>query len=96
MAGRCVQPFGTWCSAATTTEVPQQSRHDEARRQARYNLASVSYTVTATTAAENGEHHLATSTFDLFTLDWMLSDMSGIELCRLLQLTASNSESVPQ
>lgn len=51
----------------------------------RYNLESVGYTVTAAAAAEDGEHHLAISTFDLLILDWMQSDMSGIDLCARLR-----------
>lgn len=51
----------------------------------RYNLESVGYTVTAAAAAEDGEHNLAISTFDLLILDWMQSDMSGIDLCARLR-----------
>lgn len=70
----------------------------------RYNLESVGYSVTAMAAAEDGEQHFATSTFDLVILDWMQSDMSGIDLCArlrrsvnhgalsILMLTARNEE----
>ncbi|MFV0295772.1 MAG: phosphate regulon transcriptional regulator PhoB [Hyphomicrobiaceae bacterium] len=51
----------------------------------RYNLESGGYEVTAVTSAEDGEHHLAASAFDLVILDWMLPEMSGIDLCARLR-----------
>lgn len=51
----------------------------------RYNLKSAGYAVTAVTTAEDGELHLGSDQFDLVILDWMLPDMSGIELCARLR-----------
>ncbi len=51
----------------------------------RYNLESNGYDVTAVETAEDGEHHLAAAAYDLAILDWMLPDMSGIELCARLR-----------
>lgn len=50
-----------------------------------YNLKAAGYDVTAATSAEDGEQLLAGSGFDLVVLDWMLPDMSGIELCGRLR-----------
>lgn len=50
-----------------------------------YNLKAAGYDVTAAASAEDGEQLLAGSGFDLVVLDWMLPDMSGIELCGRLR-----------
>jgi two-component system phosphate regulon response regulator PhoB len=60
----------------------------------RYNLESAGYAVTTATSAEDGEHHLATAHYDLAILDWMLPEMSGIELCARLR-RASASTALP-
>lgn len=57
----------------------------------RYNLESAGYAVTSATTAEDGEHHLAAERFDLVMLDWMLPDMSGIDLCGRLRRNAALS-----
>jgi two-component system, OmpR family, phosphate regulon response regulator PhoB len=46
-----------------------------------YNLERAGYAVTSATSAEEGEHHLAATTFDLVILDWMLPDRSGVDFC---------------
>jgi two-component system phosphate regulon response regulator PhoB len=46
-----------------------------------YNLEAAGHEVVTATSAEDGEQFLATSDFDLAILDWMLPEMSGIELC---------------
>jgi len=46
-----------------------------------YNLQRAGYDVTAVTSAEDGEHHLAATSYDLAIFDWMLPDLSGVELC---------------
>lgn len=51
----------------------------------RYNLESAGYAVVVATSAEDGYHHLTAAGFDLVVLDWMLPDMSGIELCARLR-----------
>lgn len=51
----------------------------------RYNLESAGYAVTAVATAEDGELHLGADPFDLILLDWMLPDMSGIEMCARLR-----------
>jgi two-component system phosphate regulon response regulator PhoB len=50
-----------------------------------YNLKAAGYDVTTATSAEDGEQLLAGSGFDLVILDWMLPEMSGIELCGRLR-----------
>lgn len=45
-----------------------------------YNLTAAGYLVTAATSAEDGEHWLTGTQFDLAIVDWMLPDMQGIEL----------------
>ena len=50
-----------------------------------YNLKAVGYEVVVATTAEDGEQLLAGSGFDLVILDWMLPEMSGIELCARLR-----------
>lgn len=47
----------------------------------RYNLESAGYVVTAAGSAEDGEHHLAAESYDLAIVDWMLPEMSGVDLC---------------
>jgi two-component system phosphate regulon response regulator PhoB len=51
----------------------------------RYNLAAEGYQVEVAASAEEGEHHVRTSEFDLIILDWMLPDLSGIEFCARLR-----------
>lgn len=50
-----------------------------------YNLKVEGYDVAAATSAEDGKLLLAESQFDLIILDWMLPEMSGIELCAQLR-----------
>ncbi|MEZ5855124.1 MAG: phosphate regulon transcriptional regulator PhoB [Hyphomicrobiaceae bacterium] len=58
----------------------------------RYNLESAGYEVTAVASAEDGEHHLAASAYDLAILDWMLPDMSGIELCARIRRSGTKTK----
>ena len=46
-----------------------------------YNLAAAGYGVVTATSAEEGQLLLSEQTFDLLLLDWMLPEMTGIELC---------------
>lgn len=57
----------------------------------KYNFESAGYTVTAVASAEDGEDHLAASDFDLAILDWMLPDMTGIELCARIRRAGQGS-----
>lgn len=50
-----------------------------------YNLAAAGHVVVVATTAEDGEQFLSASEFDLVILDWMLPEMSGIELCARLR-----------
>jgi len=50
-----------------------------------YNLSSVGYEVRSAASAEEGELMLAEEPYDLVVLDWMLPEMSGIELCGRLR-----------
>ncbi len=50
-----------------------------------YNLAACGYEVRTASSAEDGALMLAEDLFDLVILDWMLPDMSGIELCARLR-----------
>lgn len=50
-----------------------------------YNLQSAGYSVTTAPSAEDGELALSEDLFDLIILDWMLPEMSGIELCGRLR-----------
>jgi two-component system, OmpR family, phosphate regulon response regulator PhoB len=50
-----------------------------------YNLTAAGFEVVASTSAEDGEMLLTEQLFDLVILDWMLPDMSGIELCARLR-----------
>lgn len=50
-----------------------------------YNLAAASYEVVMAPSAEEGELLLSEQLFDLVILDWMLPDMTGIELCARLR-----------
>ena len=50
-----------------------------------YNLKAEGYEVAAAPSAEDGKVLLAEDLFDLIILDWMLPDMSGIELCAELR-----------
>jgi len=57
-----------------------------------YNLAAAGYEVKTAPSAEEGELLLAEEPFDLIVLDWMLPEMSGIELCSRIR----RSGRVPQ
>lgn len=50
-----------------------------------YNLQVAGYAVATAMSAEDGAALLASDPFDLIILDWMLPEMSGIELCRQLR-----------
>lgn len=50
-----------------------------------YNLQAAGYVVATVVSAEDGEATLVSDAFDLIILDWMLPEMSGIELCRRLR-----------
>ena len=50
-----------------------------------YNLEAEGYEVSTAPSAEDGKLLLAEESFDLIILDWMLPDMSGIELCAELR-----------
>jgi two-component system phosphate regulon response regulator PhoB len=50
-----------------------------------YNFKVAGYDVSCATSAEEGELQLAEQHFDGIVLDWMLPDMSGIELCGRLR-----------
>lgn len=52
-----------------------------------YNLKDSGFEVAMATTAEEGELILAEELIDLVILDWMLPDMSGIELCGRLRRT---------
>ena len=51
----------------------------------RYNLEAAGYDARHAASAEDGELMLAEDLYDLVILDWMLPDMSGIELCARLR-----------
>ncbi len=59
-----------------------------------YNLKSAGYDVMPATSAEEAEIFLSEQLFDLIVLDWMLPEMSGIELCKRLR-RASRLPSLP-
>lgn len=50
-----------------------------------YNLVAAGYEVVTAPSAEEGELLLSEQLFDLVVLDWMLPDMTGIELCSRLR-----------
>ena len=50
-----------------------------------YNLKAAGHDVVTATSAEDGEQLLSGSDFDLVILDWMLPEMSGLELCARLR-----------
>jgi two-component system phosphate regulon response regulator PhoB len=70
-----------------------------------YNLGAAGYVVVTATSAEEGQLLLAEQSFDLLLLDWMLPEMTGIEMCSgvrragkhasmpILMLTARGDES---
>ncbi len=58
----------------------------------RYNLQSAGYEVVTAVSAEDGYSQLESELFDLLILDWMLPEMSGIELCGQIR----RSKSIPQ
>jgi two-component system, OmpR family, phosphate regulon response regulator PhoB len=51
----------------------------------RYNLEAAGHAVTTCSSGEDAESLLAEERFDLLVLDWMLPQVSGIELCRRLR-----------
>lgn len=59
-----------------------------------YNLEAAGHEVTVATTAEDGEQFLDTAEYDLLVLDWMLPDLSGIELCTRLR-RADKHRSLP-
>jgi two-component system, OmpR family, phosphate regulon response regulator PhoB len=50
-----------------------------------YNLNDAGYEIATATSAEEGELLLSEQLFDLVILDWMLPEMSGIELCKRMR-----------
>ncbi len=50
-----------------------------------YNLAAAGYEAVTAASAEDGELLLSEQLFDLVILDWMLPEMSGIELCKRMR-----------
>lgn len=59
-----------------------------------YNLKVEGYTVAVAPSAEDGALAVAEDSFDLVLLDWMLPDMSGVELCGQLR-RAAKTRTVP-
>lgn len=57
-----------------------------------YNLESAGYEVAASATAEEGALLLEEQDFDLLVLDWMLPDMSGIELCMRVRKSAKSPQ----
>lgn len=57
-----------------------------------YNLAAGGYEVTTAPSAEEGELLLDEQLFDLVILDWMLPDMSGIELCARMRRSSKRPQ----
>ncbi len=55
-----------------------------------YNLESAGYVVAAAATAEDGALLLEEQDFDLLVLDWMLPDMSGLELCARVRKSAKS------
>jgi two-component system, OmpR family, phosphate regulon response regulator PhoB len=51
----------------------------------RYNLEAAGYTVRAAASGAAAEEALAEDRFDLVLLDWMLPEVTGIELCRRIR-----------
>lgn len=56
-----------------------------------YNLVAAGYNVATAASAEEGQLLLAEQSFDLLLLDWMLPEMSGIELCTALRRSGKAS-----
>ena len=52
-----------------------------------YNLAAAGLEIATATTAEDGQLQLSEGLFDLVILDWMLPEMSGIELCARIRRT---------
>ncbi len=50
-----------------------------------YNLEAAGFEVVTAATAEEGELQLSEDLFDLVVLDWMLPEMSGVELCKRLR-----------
>lgn len=57
-----------------------------------YNLSAKGYEVVTAATAEDGRDQLESGPFDLLILDWMLPELSGIELCGQIR----RSKSIPQ
>ncbi len=57
-----------------------------------YNLESSGYQVSAAATAEDGALLLEEQDFDLLVLDWMLPDMSGLELCARVRKSAKSPQ----
>lgn len=55
-----------------------------------YNLKAAGYGVATATSAEEGQLLFAEESFDLLILDWMLPEMSGIELCAALRRSSKH------
>jgi two-component system phosphate regulon response regulator PhoB len=55
-----------------------------------YNLAAAGYNVVAAASAEEGQLLLSEQSFDLLVLDWMLPEMSGIELCSTIRRSGAH------
>jgi two-component system, OmpR family, phosphate regulon response regulator PhoB len=51
----------------------------------RYNFAAAGYTVRVATTGAAAEEALAEDRFDIVLLDWMLPEVTGIELCRRIR-----------
>jgi two-component system, OmpR family, phosphate regulon response regulator PhoB len=51
----------------------------------RYNLEATGHKVRCEATGSGAEHALAEERFDLVVLDWMLPEVSGIELCRRIR-----------
>ena len=52
----------------------------------RYNLEAAGFTVVAAMTGAAAEEALAEDRFDVVLLDWMLPEITGIELCRRIRL----------
>lgn len=57
-----------------------------------YNLDSAGFALTTATSAEDGALLLSEQDFDLLILDWMLPDMSGLELCARVRKTGKSPQ----
>jgi two-component system phosphate regulon response regulator PhoB len=59
-----------------------------------YNLEAEGYNVESVGRGEEAELHLAKNELDLVILDWMLPDVSGLEVCRRLR-ARENTRTLP-